>query len=74
MGFFTVIGNVGGIGQVFFVISAFILSFYAEISFMINAINDMYAIKTKERDLNLEHIRFCDKLKLITNCCPNKKM
>ena len=46
MSLFQILGNVGGIQQVFIIIIAFILSFYSEISFMIDAINNMYAIKS----------------------------
>ena len=48
MSFFQVLGNVGGIQQVFLVVFAFILSYYSEISFMTDAINHMYPIKSED--------------------------
>jgi hypothetical protein len=45
---------------------------------MIAAISDMYVIKTFDSSLSFKHnnlqICFLDKVKLITNCCPNAKM
>jgi len=60
------------------IITAFIISYYSELSFMISAINDMYAIKTSDSSLTLLenrlNINFYNKLKLILNIRPNKKM
>ena len=46
MGLFDVIGNVGGICQVFLSISGFFLAYYSEMDFDIKSINEMYDIKT----------------------------
>ena len=78
MGFFDVLGNVGGIQQVFIAVFAILLSYYSEICFYINAIDDMYTIRTKDSSLvfvkDRLQVSFCNKLKLITSFCPNKKM
>ena len=47
---------------------------------MINAINFNFRIKSKDNRLSIDkytqrlHIPFCDKLKLILNLLPNKKI
>jgi len=46
MSLFEILGNVGGIQQVFVAIFALFISYYAEISFMVDAINNMFDIKT----------------------------
>ena len=81
MSFFDVIGNVGGIASTFMSLFGIIISYYAEISFMIVAINDMYVIKSEDASLSFKQgdqqklkVGFVDKLKLITNCRPNQKM
>ena len=54
------------------------LSYYTELCFMIKAINEMYKIKTKDKTLDFKQnklgVSFCNKIKLITGCCPNKKI
>ena len=78
MSLFEIVGNVGGIQPVFTGIFAIILSYYAEISFMIDAINHMHAIKSNDKSLIIKDkvlkISFCDRIKLITNLGSNKKM
>ena len=51
LSFFQILGNVGGVQQVFLFMFGFILSYYSEISFMIDAINNMYAIETLDTSL-----------------------
>ena len=46
MSLFQLLGNVGGIQQVFIIFFAFVLSYYAEMSFMADAINNMYDIRS----------------------------
>ena len=58
--------------------SAFVISYYSELSFMITAINKMYKIKSKDVNLDFQDdklsISFFNKVKLITGLNPNKKM
>jgi len=42
MSLFQILGNVGGIQQVFVAVFAILISYYSEMSFMIDAINNMY--------------------------------
>lgn len=75
MGIFEVCGNVGGIQQVFFVVSAFFLCQYSDIGFKTEAFNEFFNIKTEDESLledNKLKVTQCDKFKLLT-CCANKK-
>ena len=78
MGLFEVIGNVGGLQQVLYLIANFIVARYANISFKIEAINFMYSVKTKVDSLvfheNNLQINFVQKVQLIMNFCPNPQM
>ena len=59
-------------------VAAFMISYYTELSFMINAINHMYFIKTEDKSLdckkNRVEVSFFSKIKLITGCFPNKTL
>jgi hypothetical protein len=78
MGILEVIGNVGGVQQVLALFISILVMSYNELSFDISVINFMYLVKTKDASLKfLERnltINFCDKIKLLTNICANKKM
>ena len=54
MSVWDVVGNVGGIQQVFLVVSAFFLSYYSRINFVIEATNAMFKIQYKDDKLKLE--------------------
>ena len=58
--------------------SALVLSYYAEISFIIMSINEMYSINTTDSSFdkvqNKMVVSFCHRIRLITGCCPNKSM
>ena len=51
MGLFEVIGNIGGVQQVLFLIANFIVARYVNISLKITVINSMYTAKTKVESL-----------------------
>jgi len=53
MSVFQILGNVGGIQQVFVVVFSIILSYYSEMSFMIDAINNMYSIRSSDASLTI---------------------
>lgn len=55
LGIWDILGFVGGIQQVLFVMAAYTLGKYDEISFNVEAINEMYIIKTKDPTLNLSN-------------------
>ena len=73
-----VIGNLGGVQQVVFLIIGFVFYMWANISLIISMINHMYDVKTNDNSLNCREkkleINSFDKVRLMTNCCPNKKM
>ena len=72
------IGNVGGVQNVLILIAGLIVSKYSNIGFKISSINFLYKVKTKDENLDVQdhklEISFFDRLKLITNICPNLKM
>lgn len=79
MGIIDVLAVIGGVTQILAWISVFLVSPYSEMSFFISAINEMYSIRSNDKSVHINcshkmHIGFCSKVKLILNCCPNKKM
>ena len=78
MGLFEVIGNVGEVMEVLYMLANLIVVRYANISFKIEAINFMYSAKTKVESLifneNKLQINFIQRVKLIMNICPNQHM
>ena len=78
MGTFDVIGHIGGISGALFKIATFLVAYYSKISFRVSLINLMYSVTYKGRSKDCQdntlRVNFCNKLKLITNLCPNKKM
>ena len=79
MSVWDVFGNVGGIQQTFLVFSSFLIVQYSQMSFLIETLNDLYDIKTSDTNLkNFKtdklNVTFCQKLRLIINFCPNRKM
>ena len=78
MNLYTVIGNVGGVQSVFAGLAVMIISYYSQISFMIEAIKAVFEIKCEDNSLHLEdgvlQVSLCDKLKLITGFHPNEKL
>ena len=79
MGLLEMLGNIGGVQQILVVIFTFFMSQFNELSFNISVINLFYSAKTKDISFaslkeNKLVIGFCDKLRLLTNIFPNKKM
>ena len=78
MSLFEVIGNVGGVQQVVLFIVGFIISVYSEKCLEISMINYIYDVKTEDSSLECKEgkleISSIDKVQLITNIFPNKKM
>ena len=78
MGTFDVIGHIGGVSGALFKIATFLVAYYSKISFRVSLINLMYSVSYKGRSKDSQDstmkVSFCNKLKLITNLCPNKKM
>jgi hypothetical protein len=79
MGIFMVIGNVGGVQNVFLLMSALIFSYYSEISFTLDAILEIYSVKSSVKTIDYDEekklkLTFCDKIKLITGLFPIKNM
>jgi hypothetical protein len=79
MGVIDVLAVIGGVLQVLAWLSAFLVSPYSQISFLISAINEMYSIRSNDKSIHIHegnkmHVSFCNKVRLILNCYPNKKM
>ena len=75
MGLLEVFGKVGGVQKIIYLLAGFILTKYSGISFKISMINFMNFVTTEDRsidcqDNNLQVSPF-NKLRLITNMCPN---
>jgi hypothetical protein len=78
MSLWTVCGNVGGIQQVFLLVSVIIFSYYSKVSFIIESSCAMFDVKSKDSAFKWEkkeiQVGFHDKIKLIFNLWPNKKL
>jgi len=58
------------------VLFAFFLSLYSDISFKTVAFNEFFNVKTEDESIledNELKVTLCDKIKIVTNCCANKK-
>ena len=80
MGVIEMLGNIGGVQQILVVVFTFLMSRFNELSFNISVINLFYGAKTKDTSFssslkeNKLVIGFWDKLRLLTNIYPNKKI
>ena len=78
MSLWTVFSNVGGIQQVFLLVSVFLFSYYSKVSFIIESSCAMFDVKSKDIAFKWEkkeiQVGFYDKIKIILNLWPNKKL